>query len=305
MSGATTMYPMTQTRRGLMALAIAALAAIPAVASAQVGADLNLSPKRLVFGPSLRSATVYVFNQGDAPATYSVALVDRAMLTDGAIQPVEDALKDPAKAAVAGKVKSAREMITFTPRRVTLAGKSSQLVRLRVLRPADLPAGEYRTHLTVTAVPPEDTGVTAEQAAAGEQPGALAVRITALFSISIPLIVRQGPVDVRAGIENPQFQVRDAAPGDGGPARPTAFVSVDLTRLGASSVFGDVEVRGGPKNEVVGLIRGLAVYPEIDRRRVTIPLQTVPAHGTALTVTLRDDDTQPGVILATGRLAVP
>jgi P pilus assembly chaperone PapD len=299
------MTSMILTRRRLAALAVAALAAIPAAASAQVGADLNLSPKRIVFGPNARSATVYVFNQGDAPATYSVALVDRAMLADGAIQPVDEALKDPAKAEVAARVKSAQSMITFTPRRVTLAGKSSQLVRMRVLRPGDLPAGEYRTHLTVTAVPPEDTGVTAEQAAAGEQPGALAVRITALFSISIPVIVRQGPVDVRAGIENPQFQVRDTPPGDGGAPRPTAFVTVDLTRLGASSVFGDVEVRGGPKNEVVGLVRGLAVYPEIERRRVTIPLQTIPAPGTALTVTLRDDDTQPGVTLATGRLAVP
>ena len=65
-------------------------------------------------------------------------------------------------AAFAGAVKSAKAMITYTPRRVVLEPHSSQVVRLRVLRPPDLAAGEYRTHLTVTAVPSEDTGVTAD-----------------------------------------------------------------------------------------------------------------------------------------------
>ncbi|HEX5377838.1 MAG TPA: hypothetical protein VFW47_04660 [Phenylobacterium sp.] len=296
---------MVLTLRRLAALVLAALILSPAVASAQAGADLNVSPKRIVFDANGRSATVFVFNQGDAPATYSVALVDRAMFPDGSIIAVDEAMKDPARSGIAAAVKSARPMVTFTPRRVTLQPRASQVVRLRVLRPADLAAGEYRTHLTVTVVPPEDTGVTAEQAVAGLEPGALAVRINALFSLSIPVIVRQGPADVKAGVENLRYQVREEAPGAGGPAKPTALVSMDLTRLGASSVFGDVEVRGGPKNEILGAIRGVGVYPEVDRRQVTVQLTSLPAHGAALTVVLRDDDTQPGVVLATGHIAVP
>lgn len=297
--------------RRLAAAMLVALALTPSGAAAQVGpatqigADLNVSPKRVVLDTSGRSATIYVFNQGDQAATYSVGLVDRVMFADGSIQPMDEAMADPAKAIVAAGVKSAKAMITYTPRRVTLQPRTSQVVRLRVLRPADLPAGEYRTHLTVTAIPPEDTGVTAEQAASGAQPGALAVRINALFSLSIPVIVRQGAAEVRAGIENLRYEARDIAPGAGGPAKPTGVLSLDLTRLGASSVFGDVEVRGGPKGEVLGGVRGVGVYPEIDRRRVVLPLRTLPARGEALTIVLKDDDTQPGAILATVRFTIP
>lgn len=293
-----------QFARLAAALVAAMLCLTPATASAQLGADLNVSPKRVVFDPSGRSASVYVFNQGDTPATYSVALVDRVMLGSGEIIAIEEALKDPAKAQAAGTVKSAKSLITFTPRRVTLAPKTSQLVRLRVLRPGDLPNGEYRTHLTVTAVPPEDTGVTAEQAAGGLQAGEVAVRVVALFSLSIPIIVRQGPEDVRAGVENLSYEVRDVTPSEGGPPRRTGFVSLDLTRLGANSLYGDVEVRGGGKSEILGGVRGIGVYPEVARRRVTVQLLTLPKPGDVLTVNLKDDEVRPGAPLATGRLTV-
>ncbi|MDP3869339.1 molecular chaperone [Phenylobacterium sp.] len=289
----------------LAAALAGALLLWPATASAQVGADLNVSPKRVVFGPAGRSATVYVFNQGDAPATYSVALVDRVMLDSGEIIAIEDAQKNPAKAQAAAGVKSAKALITYTPRRVTLAPKTSQLVRLRVLRPGDLAAGEYRTHLTVTAVPPEDTGVTAEQAAGGLQPGEMQVRVVALFSLSIPVIVRQGPEDIRGSVENLSYEVRDVASPEGGAPRKTGFVSLDLARLGANSLYGDVEVRGGAKNEIIGGVRGIGVYPEVARRRVTLQLQTLPRPGDVLTVNLKDDEVRPGAPIATGRLTVP
>lgn len=289
----------------LAAALFAAMLLTPAIAWAQIGADLNVSPKRVVFDPTGRSATVYVFNQGDAPATYSVALVDRVMLDSGEIIAVEDAQKDPVKAQAAAAVKSAKSLVTFTPRRVTLAPKTSQLVRLRVLRPGDLPAGEYRTHLTVTAIPPEDTGVTAEQAAAGLQPGEMAVRVVALFSLSIPVIVRQGGEDVRGSVENLSYDIRDVTAPEGGAPRKAGFVSLDLARLGANSLYGDLEVRGGPKNEILGGMRGVGVYPEVGRRRVTLQLQTLPKPGDVLTVNLKDDEVRPGAPIATGRLTVP
>jgi hypothetical protein len=56
--------------------------AAPATSNA-VGANLNISPKRVTFDRADRTATVYVFNQGTAPATFDIALVDRIMLPDG------------------------------------------------------------------------------------------------------------------------------------------------------------------------------------------------------------------------------
>jgi hypothetical protein len=260
--------------------------------------DINISPKRVVFGPDGRGATVYVFNRGTAPATYSIAVIDRAMMPDGRIEAIDDADKNSPDASVAARVKSAKTFVVYTPRRVTLQPNESQTIRLRALRPANLASGEYRTHLTVTAIPPEDVGLTAE-AAVKPAAGQLAVRVVPAFSISIPLIVRQGAADVHAALEGPRYAVEHAPSGQ----QRVAVVSLELARLGASSVYGNIEVRRG--DEVIGAVQGLAVYPEIVRRPIRIPLSKIPPSGAELRVVLVDDDTQPGVELAKAVLTVP
>lgn len=253
-------------------------------AGAQVGADLNISPKRVVFAPGERSATVYIFNQGDSPATYTVEMVDRVMLADGQIA---------AAAETGAVVDSAIDMVQYTPRRITLQPRESQAIRVRA-RAGE--GGEHRTHLTVTALPSEDAGFTVEQAT---QPGAdeVSVQVVALFSVSIPVIVRDGPADARAAVENLSIAASEAGP----------VLSLDLVRLGASSVYGDVEIRlGGDANAaVVTAVRGVAVYPEIGRRTVQAVLPAALAPGQTVTVTYRDDDAHPGEILATATLIAP
>ena len=54
--------------------------------------------------------------------------------------------------------------------------------------------------------------------------------------------------------------------------------------------------------EPLGLARGVAVYPEITRRKVRIPLSRTPAAGEKLEVTFTDDDTSPGKVLAKAAL---
>ena len=201
-------------RRSLAALAVAALPEATARAQiAAVGANLNISPSRIVFAPNMRSATVLVFNTGSAPATYNVSVVDRVMTPEGAIVAAADADKTPAAAASLTRLKSAKDMIVFTPHRVVLAPGESQTIRIVVLRPDTLANGDYRTHLTVTAVPPADEGLTAEQAA-DQAAGSLSVRLMALFSLTIPLIVRQGPPDAAAAISDIAYK----PPIPGGPA---------------------------------------------------------------------------------------
>lgn len=265
-------------------LALAVLAGASAV-SAQVGADLNISPRRVTFDESERSASVYVFNQGDAPATYTVELVDRAMQPDGQIVLASDLPQNPLG-------QSASEFIQYTPRRVTLQPRESQVIRIRVRPPASGEAHEYRTHLTVTALPPEDSGFTVDQAVA---PGAdeVSLQVVALFSVSIPLIVREGAVDARAAIADvTRLPAMEGA--------PNGAVQLDLVRLGANSVYGDVEVYAGsgPAERLVTVVRGVAVYPEIERRRVVAPLAEALPSEAALRIVYKDDDTDPGAQLA-------
>ena len=264
--------------------------ALAGPAAAQVGADLNISPRRVTFDANERSASVYVFNQGDAPATYTVELVDRVMRPDGQIVAAADSPD-------VGAPRSAAAFIQHTPRRVTLQPRESQVIRLRLRAPASGESAEYRTHLTVTALPPEDSGFTATQAAS---PGSdeVSLQVIALFSVSIPLIVREGEIDVRADISAP---VRLPAAENA----PNGALQLDLVRRGANSVYGDIDVYAGrgAGERLVAVVRGVAVYPEIERRTVIVPLAEPVAADEPIRVVYKDDDTRPGATLATA--AVP
>jgi len=290
--------------RWSLAAAAALLSAGAGAAQAQSGADLNISPKRVVFSPDMRSATVYVFNRGGEPATYNISLTDRVMTPDGQVRAVTDPDVTSGAADVVARFQSAQPLLTFTPRRVTLLPGQSQVVRIRALRPADSATPEYHTHLTVTTVPPESAGVTAEEAA-NAAPGAVVARMNTLFSISIAVIVRQGPVAVQAGLDRASYALRAAAEPNGAP---TPVISVDMLRKGPNSIYGDVEVRdakAAKSSPPLGAVRGVAVYAEVDRRSVAIPLSKTPAAGQVLEITLKDDDAKPGAALATTAITVP
>jgi len=220
------------------------------------------------------------------------------MLPDGEIVAVADTQGNPAARAIAERVKSAQGVLQVSPRRITLAPGQGQTIRLRVAgAPDDASAVELRSHLTIASLPPREAGVTAEEAAAGTRPGELRFQINALLGLSIPAIVRMTDPDVRAGIENPKVSFARIG---GANTPPTPVLSVELVRLGASSLFGNVEVRpqGQPRSPALGVARGVGVYPEIDRRTIQIPLTRAPQPGERLEVTFTDDDSAPGRLLA-------
>jgi P pilus assembly chaperone PapD len=295
-----------------MALAAAGLAFLPAhaqpVAPAEqaapqnVAVNLNITPKRLILDKGNRSGTVYIFNQGNVPATFDISLVERVMLPSGEIKAVAEARTEPELQPIVEKLASAQSLLVATPRRVSLAPGKGQTIRIRATPPADA-SGEYRTHLTVTTVPPRDAGVTADQAQAGAR-GQLSFRITSVFGLSIPVIVRPGPADVRGAIENMRLAYADISPdGVSSPVR-TPVVRFDLKRVGTSSLFGNVEVQSprGKDRNALGLARGVGVYPEIDRRSIQIPLRRAPTAGEQLEIVFADDDSTPGRVIARSTL---
>ncbi|MGE5501588.1 MAG: hypothetical protein ACM3W4_06655 [Ignavibacteriales bacterium] len=285
--------------------------AAPAAATPEpvtrVGANLNISPKRLTFDKAGKSATVYIFNQGSAPAAVDIDLIDRVMQPDGQIVAAEDAAQKPATKPLADKLQSAKPLLIATPRRAVLGPGKGQTIRIRVMPgPAATAAkGEYRTHLTVTTIPPKGLGLTADEAA-GVKPGELSFTVYSVFGISIPVIVRLGAADVRAAIDNPHFEYVDVPQPDGGPAKRTPVLDFDLVRQGASSLFGNIEIRAKANGkDPIGLARGVGVYTEIDRRAMKIPLSRAPAAGETLEITFTDDDTSPGRVLARSDFTAP
>ena len=209
------------------------------------------------------------------------------------IAPVSDSATRQDVKDIAASLKSARELLQVSPRRVTLLPGPPQTVRVRLSSLPEATAGEHRSHLTITTLPPADTGITAEAAAAGGQANELRFQITAVYGLSIPLIVRPADAQVGATLESARVEYveNDRA----------AVVALDVVRGGKSSVYGNFEVRvvGAAKGaEPLGVARGVGVYPEITRRAVRIPLTRAPAPGERLEVTFTDDDTSPGKVLA-------
>jgi P pilus assembly chaperone PapD len=265
--------------------------AVPVVTN--VGANINISPRRVTLDVAHRTATVTVFNQGTGPGTFRISLVDRVMTPEGQIIAVSELPGHPEIKPQVDRLHSAAQLVRVAPMRVTLAPGQNQIIKLQLIAPPDA-SGESRTHLTVATVPPPTSGITAE-AAAGANPNALSFQINAVFGISIPVIVRAGPADATAKLENARIETGVGPNG----AKQTQLV-VDIVRTGASSLFGNVEVKPvGKKAETIGLARGVGVYTEIDRRTLRLTLARAPAVGEKLQVSFTDDDTSPGKVLAT------
>ena len=260
-----------------------------AAANTASSPDVNLTPRRLVFGPNDRGVKeITVFNKTNATATYTISLVDEAMTPDGALVPADKA-PDGEKA----KLKSATPWVRFSPRQVTLGPQSAQTVRVQVRRPPDAAPGEYRTHFSVSAVPPADNGVDIAAAATGAQSNTLQVKLTPVYGIMIPIIVRNGDLPAQAGITDVRLVKGEARQG----------IQFDITRSGDRSVYGGIDiylVGQGPEKKIAA-IKGIGVYGEIGSRKVTLPIDpkaATIAPGSRVKIVYTDDELNPGKVLA-------
>lgn len=279
----------------------------PAQTSPQIAvasANLNITPRRVIFDSSKRTEAVYVFNQGSAAITVDVALVDNVMLASGEIVPITEAAKRGGDVALqAQKIASARDLVIATPSRLTLEPGKGKTIRLRATPKPSADAVERRTHLTVTTVPSRQSGLTAEAAAAAAGRNELVFNVQSVFGLSIPLIVRTGTGTASANFG--KMQLSHEAPSTGAAKRPVLVVPVQ--RAGNYSLYGNLEVRSGKgtKGELVGLIRGIGVYAELGERIARVPLTRPPRRGETLHVTFINDEGRGGGALVSGSFVTP
>ena len=233
-------------RRPVLALMAASLATFGAIPlSAGIG-DLLVAPTRIILD-GRRGTEILLSNIGDDVATYRISVELRRMTPSGRIEAV---------AAPTAAEKAAEAMIVYSPRKVTLPPNQPQSIRLSARAPVGLPDGEYRVHLLFRAIP-DPKPVTDRTPAKG-----LSFAITPVYGVTIPIIVRLGNLEAKAGIAN-VAKVLDG----GKPA-----VSVDLLRSGTRSTYGEVRVMKPGLADPIGSINGVAVYTEIAQRKVLIPI---------------------------------
>lgn len=231
-----------------IALAGAMLVGLPGAATAGVG-DLLVAPTRVVLD-GRRGTEIILNNIGDEPATYRISVEFRRMTPEGTLVDV------PAPNA---EEKAAADMIVYAPRRVTLAPHQPQSIRIAARPPQGLPDGEYRVHLLFRAIPPAlpVTSKDAQSAASG-----LSFQLIPVYGVTIPVIVRLGNLEATAAISNVELEKKDGKP----------VISLDLSRRGARSTFGEVRVLKAGVKDPIALLKGVAVYTEIGSRHVAVPL---------------------------------
>jgi P pilus assembly chaperone PapD len=226
----------------------APLIAFSTPARAGIG-DLLVAPTRIVLD-GRKGAEIILNNIGEEPATYRVSVVFRRMTEEGGLTDIEQPTAEDQRAA---------DMIVYAPRKVVLAPRQPQAIRIAARPPQGLPDGEYRVHLLFRAIPPATPVV---QAAAAEPAKGLRFQLTPVYGVTIPVIVRLGNLHATAGIANVQLERKGSK----------SLVSLDLSRSGKRSTFGEVRVLKSGVKGPIGLQKAVAVYTEIGRRRVEVPL---------------------------------
>lgn len=228
----------------------------PPQAPAPALGDLLVSPTRVVFDGRKRSEEITLVNTGTTTATYRISFVRMAMGEGGEFKELPK--------TETGEI-FADELVRYSPRQVVLEPRVAQSIRLQVRKPADLPAGEYRSHLLFRAVP---AAAPAEAAPKPEPAEGFAIQLTPIYGLSIPVIVRHGETSAQAGLKD-LVLAEDA-------------LLFQLTRTGNQSIYGNLTATFHPRTGapvVLARANGVAVYLPNPLRKVRLPLPKGPLSG--------------------------
>jgi P pilus assembly chaperone PapD len=237
----------------LLARAAVCAAAFNAVTAGSVSAQaFTLAPTRLIFEGNARSQELTIVNGTDRVQTYRLRMEDRRVAANGEFEVVTD----PAAPFVASG------MLRLSARQFTVQPQESATVRVLLRKPGSLTSGEYRSHLIVTELPSLNEPTIDSNTGDG-----IAIRITPIFAISIPVMVRHGEVSSRLTISD---VVRK--PVEANPALDT--IDLKMTTQGNRSMFVDLKIvpirqrRGDP----IFINKGVAVYTPVNARNLTLSL---------------------------------
>lgn len=211
--------------------------------------NLLIMPRRVVFEGSKKSQELTLANTGGDTAKYVVAFVQMRMKQDGSFEQITT--------PDSGQL-FADKYLRFFPRTVTLPPNQTQVVKMQVNKSAKMAPGEYRSHVFFKAIPKE---VPLGDEASKKDSNALAVRMSPVFGITIPAIIRVGECSVKLSMTDISVEMfNDTVP----------RLQMNFIRSGNISVYGDITVMHTAPDGVVtkvATVNGVAVYtPNILRK---------------------------------------
>jgi P pilus assembly chaperone PapD len=244
------------------------------------GPGLLVSPTYVVLDGHTRSQALLLSNRGTTPETYRITIVNRLQKADGQLVETDKPAEGEGFAST---------IVRYAPREVVLPPDKPQTVRLLLQMPANLPDGEYRSHILFQQIP---TVKPSEDVANNVAPG-ISVTIRAVFGVTIPLIVRKGNLSATASVSDLHLvHLADEQPA----------VALHLNRTGTRSLHGDLiaAVDGSP----VGQLKNVNVFLSAPYRELVIPLSAKgDLKGHRVSVQFTEDDTLPGAASASQTLS--
>lgn len=152
-----------------------------------------------------------------------------------------------------------QDIAVFTPRQITLKPREKQTIRVAVRRPADLPVGEYKSHLKFKIIDDGKGELDFQSAAPDKTETRVGARV--LASYSIPIVYRTGERDVNISIMDPSFVIN--------PKTGKMMIELPVERSGTHGVIGLVEAYHKPNGgaeELISTLGNSSLYTEITRR---------------------------------------
>lgn len=252
--------------------------------------DLLVAPTRIVFEGRQRTTEITLVNLGEHNATYRIGFVELQMEEFGGTREFQPEGSPDEKLASG--------MIRYSPRQVMLEPGVAQTVRLQLRKSEDLPPGEYRSHLLFRAIPQENISQDQDDGAA--QGGGIDITLTAIYGVSIPVLVRHGELTAQTRLS--ELELVSGEPGNNSQA-----LLFRLERTGTSSVFGHLRAEFlplGGRPIVVGAANGVAVYAENSSRRGRLALEIPPEFRNRPGVLVLRYETPAGQLLSRAELSL-
>ncbi len=219
--------------------------------------NLLITPRRLVFDGQKKSLELNLANTGKDSAKYVISFVQIRMTANGGFETITE--PDSGQ-------RFADKFLRFFPRMVTLGPNEAQVIKIQLTKTSELQPGEYRSHIYFRAV--SDEKPLGEEAA--KDTTTIAVKLNAIFGITIPVIIRVGPSDTQVSLSDLSLA---------SPVDSLHRMVFTINRKGNMSVYGDITaeyIASNGKTTTIGSLKGIAVYTPNLFRRVWIDLQKYP-----------------------------
>jgi P pilus assembly chaperone PapD len=207
-------------------------------------ANILISPTRVAFEDRQRAERLIVVNNSDKVQSYRLSWQERAALPEGGYKNLEGTHD-----------KSLSAMVRMSPSQIRLAPGQKQIIKLSVRRTKALAAGEYRSHLLLSALPEEQGSAAAK-----------GINIDIQVNYSLPIILRverETPVVSLTGLDLKRAEESDT-------------LQISIAKQGQFSSFGRVEAfftaNGKAEKQRIGIIENYSIHSELENALLPMTL---------------------------------